>query len=350
MQIFRCTNCSRQVYFENTMCSNCGQNLGFNPLSLKMITLHRDNEGRWMDEKSGQFFHYCTNSQFEVCNWIINNNDPAQFCIACSLNQTIPDLSRNEFLIRWRTIENAKHRLIYSLLKWDLPVISKTLDSERGLSFNFKSDDDMPGSKRVLTGHSKGNITMNIAEADDVEREMARNKMDEVYRTVLGHFRHEIGHYYWEIFVKENVLLQDFRRVFGDETIDYQQSLEKYYQEGAPDDWNQNYISAYATMHPWEDWAETWSHYMHIVDTLETAQAFELIPTSKFKANSSFAYANSNFEEILESWVPLTLAMNSLNRSMGAKDLYPFVINASSRMKLKFVHDLIHGIDSPIHS
>ncbi len=350
MQLFKCHHCQRPVYFDNTYCSKCHHKLGFDAVTLDMITLHTDPDGKLKNVVSGNEFHYCSNAVYGVCNWILAEDNPATHCVACSLNRTIPDINKPDHLERWATIENAKHRLVYSLLRWNLPVKNKISDPEKGLVFDFKSDDEMPEGQRVLTGHASGVITMNISEADDVEREMAKKNMDEVYRTVLGHFRHEIGHYYWDLLIANSGHLEKFRQLYGDESQSYQEALDKYYENGAPADWSRNYISAYATMHPWESWAETWAHYMHIVDTLETAYFFGLsidpriidTPSKMSSKIEENAYWCPDFKKIYEQWVPLSLMMNSLNRSMGANDIYPFVINKRVKEKLQFIHEIIH--------
>ncbi|WP_373495993.1 putative zinc-binding metallopeptidase [Aquiflexum sp.] len=352
MQIFKCDNCSQPVYFDNTHCLKCQNKLGFDPDQIKIVSMHLQQEGSLTESLTGKGYHYCSNYQYGVCNWLIPNVNPDKFCVACSLNRIIPDLSKPEYLSRWKVIEFAKHRLIYALLRWGFPIISKSVDYERGLAFNFKSDSSMPDGQTVITGHSNGLITMNISEADDVEREMTRNKMDEVYRTVLGHFRHEIGHYYWERLIDGTDNLTKFRELYGDERTSYQEALNQHYKYGAPADWNLHYISAYATMHPWESWAEAWAHYMHMVDTLETAYSYGLSIDSQIARNLSFksavidknAYFCKDFETIYQLWLPLIFTMNSLNRSMGAKDLYPFVINASVKEKLKFIHQVVQGV------
>lgn len=349
MQLFECTNCGQPVYFDNTFCTSCNASLGFDPIDFTMKSLTSNEQGQLVDKVSGNSFHYCANHQHDVCNWIISDNDPATFCIACSLNRTIPDISQPNYLERWKTIEAAKHRLVYGLLKWKLPVISKVTNEEDGIQFDFKADDN--SQERVLTGHANGLITMNIEEADDVEREMAKNNMDEVYRTVLGHFRHEIGHYYWDLLISKNPeALEKCRAIFGDDTKSYQEALDEHYNNGAPADWALHYISSYATMHPWEDWAETWAHYLHIVDTLQTAYSFGVNvhprisnPPTTFISSIDFdPYLETDFSKIINNWFPITFALNSINRSMGEEDLYPFVINVDVQKKLEFIHQVIH--------
>ena len=53
---------------------------------------------------------------------------------------------------------------------------------------------------------------------------------------------------------------------------DYAAALSSHYQIGAPAGWEEDFITAYAASHPWEDWAETWAHYLQILDGLETCE------------------------------------------------------------------------------
>jgi hypothetical protein len=204
----------------------------------------------------------------------------------------------------------------------------------------------------VFTGHSDGLITINVAEADDPFREKIRAQLGEAYRTVLGHFRHEIGHYYWDRLVKDSPWQRRFRDLFGDERADYQEALDRHYKEGAPADWNDHFVSQYASMHPWEDWAETWAHYLHMFDTLETAKVYGLrVKVSKGDAGATVVDAEEvsvdDFDRMASDWVPLTVAFNSLNRSMGLRDLYPFVLTDKALTKLRFVHDVIRAASDP---
>jgi hypothetical protein len=239
----------------------------------------------------------------------------------------------------------AKHRLVYSLLRLKLPLQAKKLNDTNGIAFDFLAD--VSPEVRVLTGHDNGTITLNIEEADEAKR--ARNKLDlgEKYRTLLGHFRHEIGHYYWEVLIKNQPALEKFREIFGDEQKDYAQSLQSYYQTGAPPDWMDNYISPYATAHPWEDCAVTWAHYFHLMDTVVTAYAYEIgIQSGEVKMLdlqtriNKDPYVIADFPAIVKMWIPLTFAINSLNRSMGHDDFYPFVVSESVINKLKFIHEV----------
>ena len=359
MKLFSCNHCGQPVYFENTLCLQCNALLGFDAEKIDIVALRAAGDDGTLvtiDEKNGDQtrYKYCVNKQYNVCNWLLPFESESHYCIACNLNRTIPDLSQADHLGKWVNIEIAKHRLVYSLLRFKLPVIGKFQDEEIGIAFDFKADEKDDGSERMLTGHHEGVITLNIEEADDAIREMARNQMDEVYRTLLGHFRHEIGHYYWDRLIKDSPRLQAFRKLFGNELTDYAEALEKHYKKKSTDAWWAEFISAYASSHPWEDWAETWAHYMHIVDTMETAYSFgmSLRPKAGDAENDLSArinidpYKAKDFKDIIDRWIPLVFAMNSLNRSMGLKDSYPFVINEAVKAKLEFIHEAIRGQES----
>jgi hypothetical protein len=202
-----------------------------------------------------------------------------------------------------------------------------------------------------MTGHASGLITLNLAEADDPERERQRKSMGEPYRTLLGHFRHEIAHYYWDRLVAAP-RIDEFRRLFGDEREDYEASLQRHYANGPAPDWPERFVTSYASSHPWEDFAETWAHYFHMIDTLETAFAFGMRLRPKVAKGADLSAAIdfdpyvSEMDRIIDAWLPLTFAANSLNRSMGQPDLYPFVVPPPVIWKLTFIHDLIHAVGS----
>ncbi|MDX1695177.1 MAG: putative zinc-binding peptidase [Ketobacteraceae bacterium] len=350
MKIFSCTKCGNLLYFENVTCTQCGASLGFLPDSMRLTALESAGGNEWQASGTEQRYRMCANySRHAVCNWMVKAGTDLDFCEACSLNRTIPDLSVEKHRKLWRTLETEKRRLIYSLLNFDLPVVSRKQDPA-GLAFDFLADEPARFSERgrVMTGHNQGLITINIAEADPAERERMRNQMAEAYRTILGHFRHESGHYYWDRLIRDTDRLQPFRDLFGDDRIDYSKSLEKHYHDGPPADWQQRFVSAYASSHPWEDWAESWAHYLHMVDTLETAYQYGLairpvvVSANARSAEHDFnAYGERDFEVLIEHWFPLTFALNSLNRSMGHRHAYPFVLAPAAIDKLRFVHRVI---------
>jgi len=304
-------------------------------------------------EADGRQYKKCENyAQAGVCNWMIPAESSTEcFCASCRLNTVIPDRSIARNIQLWALTEAAKRRLIYSALRLKLPLANRSDDPERGLGFRFMADTVKPDgtTEKVLTAHDHGLITLNIEEADDAAREKMRLGMKEPYRTLLGHFRHETGHYYWDRLVDGSKFIEPYRDLFGDERQDYDEALKAYYASGAPTDWQDHYISMYATMHPWEDWAETWAHYLHIQDTLEVAVDFGLVgrrikidPTGK--ADGARASLKPKpFAEVMEAWAELTIALNSLNRSMGLRDLYPFVLSKPVVEKLHFISQVIAG-------
>jgi hypothetical protein len=346
MKLFECQNCGQPLYFENTRCESCGAPLGYLPCEATVTALQPAGDAIWHAmAQRGISYKFCANAAHGVCNWLIPAHEADQFCVACRHNRTIPDLSDAENLRRWRLIEVAKHRLFYTLLQLRLPLDGSNKDANL-LIFDFLDPEAVAGSP-IMTGHANGVITLNVAEADDAERERVRGKMGELYRTLLGHFRHEIAHYYWDRLIAASTRLEAFRQTFGDERAPYAQALETYYANGAPADWRERFISAYASSHPWEDFAETWAHYFHMIDTLETANAFGLAVRPKLSkgmtARIDFDPLHADLDRIIEAWLPLTFAVNSINRSMGVADLYPFVLNPAVIGKLSFVHDCIRA-------
>ncbi len=349
MKLFQCQNCGQALYFENTRCERCGLSLGYLP-KRETITALKPAEGAneaqpqaWQALADQELYRDCANAAYGVCNWLVPAASADEYCAACRHNRVIPDLSLPENVNRWRALEVAKHRLFYTLFQLRLPMETQA-ESPAGLAFQFLAD-SAPGEPKVLTGHANGVVTINLAEADDAEREHRRQQMGELYRTLLGHFRHEIGHYYWDRLIANSPNLEDFRSIFGDEREDYAAALQNYYANGAPADWSERFISAYATSHPWEDFAETWAHYFHMIDTLETAHVVGLAVSPKLPdspgAVFDFAPRGQDMSRLVEAWIALTFAVNSLNRSMGLHDLYPFVLGAGAVAKLAFIHKLV---------
>lgn len=354
MKLFSCQSCGQVLFFENTHCESCGHRLGYCTESSRLLALEPAADGNgWLAVGEGieaptRFF--CTNAEYDVCNWLVPEGSTDALCVACRYNHVIPDLNKEGNQELWRRLEQAKHRLFYSLLLLHLPMPTRAENPTGGLVFNFP-DDPENGEGKVMTGHDEGVITIALREADDVEREKMRVEMGEHYRTLLGHFRHEVGHFYWNILVRDAGNEDACRAMFGDHTQDYGAALQRHYENGPPAGWPENYVSSYATTHPWEDFAETWAHYLHVVDTLQTAVAFGVAVSPAVAKDGSLSqsfnfdtYAATSFDQLLAAWPPLTLAVNALNRSMGQADLYPFVITPAIAKKLHFVHNLIHGL------
>lgn len=360
MKTFTC-QCGNTLYFENSQCMVCGLELGFVVEDMQLSALEPDESGsgQWRALSNGRYYRKCANyTQYDVCNWLVPAGEGQAYCCSCRLNQIIPNLSEPQNLKLWYRVETAKRRLLYTLYKLGLPVIDRRQDSQMGLAFEFMQDqtqyDEFSNSvtevNHVMTGHHGGIITINIMEAEASSREMIRERMNEGYRTLLGHFRHEIGHYYWNRLIKEAGKLDWFRDIFGDESQNYQQALENYYQQEPHSTWQEGFISAYASAHPWEDWAETWAHYLHMIDTLETANdiGFRIESEPNTSAGSSdesdlSSIQKMDFDALMEDWASLVIGLNALNRSMGLADAYPFVLSPRAMEKLRFIHHVITG-------
>ena len=351
MKIFHCDHCGHLLFFENTACVSCGHRVAYLPDLQVVTSLEPDAADLWRSirpEAAAAGYRWCGNVGIEpTCNWMVPGDDSTTLCASCRITRVIPNLEVPGHAAAWSRLEGAKRRLLFTLMELGVPLPNRTDDPLRGLTFEFLADPG-PGGAPVLTGHADGVITVNIAEADDSERERRRAAMGEPYRTLLGHMRHESGHFYWDRFIAGTSELDEFRALFGDERHDYNTALATYYATGAPPGWQDNFVSAYATAHPWEDWAETWAHYLHMVDTLETAAACGLSLKPKRKDEPAMAEAPypvspepASFDRLIDSWFPLTYMLNSLNRGLGLCDAYPFVLSPSVIAKLRFADDVV---------
>jgi hypothetical protein len=323
---FACGHCGHLVFFENTVCLNCSHELGFVPERLDLVALEGEHAAA---------LHRCANLVPARCNWMVAQE--GELCRSCELTRTRPNDADELGLAEFALAEGAKRRVIMQLLDLGLPGVVPGR-----LAFDLLSSDHEP----VATGHTDGLITIDLAESDDARREERRVQFGEPYRTMLGHLRHELGHYFQPLIVTGDDQWAACRALFGDEHEDYSAALERHYSDGAPPDWAGRHVSAYATMHPWEDWAETFAHYLHIRDTLQTAAEYgvtvrgprAVILDRSLKATPQPGAGERAFDELLDNWLPLTYALNALNRSMGRDDLYPFTLAQPVIDKLEFVH------------
>jgi hypothetical protein len=297
-----------------------------------------------------------------VCNWVVPVGGEQTLCPSCLLNRTIPDLTIAGNQAAWHKIEIAKRRILYTLARLGLTPLNKNQDAVNGLAFDFLRPAE---GAAVLTGHEDGLITLNVEEAEDTEREKRKEMLGESYRTLVGHFRHEIAHYYWDRFfvgrADDDVLMQGFREVFGDEREDYNTALQRHYQQGPVAAAPGTFITTYASAHPWEDWAETWAHYLHMIDGIETSRSFGLsseavpIPFTPFPKESVTLPEQltwpkgekQEFLELLHSWAKLAPALNEVVASLGHPTFYPFVFSESIIRKFFFVHHMVrfYGIN-----
>ena len=357
MKLYHCSHCGLRVFFDNRHCENCGSSLGFVPQELQMVAFSVDEADAWTRlGPEGPAQRPCGNYAVEgVCNWMLDAGDPHLQCVSCRTTMIIPELGKPENRTYWAALEQAKRRVLYTLIGMKMPFPNRELDPVNGLSFQFL--EDVPAAQRVLTGHDQGVITLNIAEANDAAREQMRTSMHEPYRSLVGHFRHELGHYYWDRLINNTAWIDEYRQLFGDERADYAAALQAHYAAPVVD-WHLTYISAYASSHPWEDWAECWAHYLHMVDGLETAAAWGLhldhaTPSGPaLQAAPVDPDAPSVEPTLIEQWLPVSQFSNAMNRSLGLHDSYPFVVPAPVVAKLDFIHRVIGAAgrgDSPMN-
>lgn len=316
MRAFRCPGCGAELVFENSVCLTCGRAVGYDRDRRAMVVVGAEQP-------------ICANLDRCGCNWVADPASTTGRCFNCRLTRIRPADGDAVGLRQYWVAESAKRRLVAELDELGLPV--RVSDGYRGLAFDLLSSTHTP----VTTGYHNGGITLDLAESDSAHRERLRESMAEPYRTVLGHLRHEIGHYYAELLALTTPRRSDFVAIFGDPTTSYDDALTRHYRFGPRPLWSDRYISAYATMHPLEDFAEVFAHFLHLADTLQTAATFGLVAGPVDLACTPMA------EVVEQTWLPLTRALNQINRSMGQPDLYPFVLAPPVVAKLAFVADLV---------
>jgi hypothetical protein len=343
--VFTCDNCGQMVFFDNDRCLRCRSPLGYLCDDRAIIALSELAPGRLVElSEPPMVWQRCATADVTGCNWLV----PAgaySMCRSCSLTRTRPADDDQEGMGEFVRAEAAKRRLIFQLDELGLPIAPRDEEAGTGLAFDLLSSTD----RKVITGHDDGLITLDLAEADDEHREHLRLQLSEPYRTLLGHFRHETGHYYWSVLVDDPLLLDACRNLFGDDTADYAEAVERHYSNDADTaSWADSYISRYATMHPYEDWAETFAHYLHILDTLQTARSFGLrsprtmgtgVPSRLTDATRPDD--SRTFGELIDHWLEMSYALNQVNRSMGRDDLYPFVLPPTVIRKLAFMDRMV---------
>lgn len=324
MQRYRCPQCRQEIFPQNTVCLTCGTALVFAPRERVFRDVARSPVGP------------CANREMIACNW--QGEAAGGLCLSCAQTTVVPDLGLAGNAARWERLETSKRALILMLLRLGLPL--RAADGRPAPCFELKGDPVDTAAPRVLTGHENGTITINIAEADDAERARLRALMHEPFRTLAGHFRHEVAHHYWDVLIAgDPARLEGVRAVFGDDRQDYGAALQRHYAEGAPPDWPQRFISAYASAHPWEDFAETWAHVLHMLDGLETAQAFGLMHSGLPQRLEGLVAVP--MADLARDWITLSVGLNAVNEAMGHETFYPFVLGAAVIDKLEAVRALI---------
>jgi hypothetical protein len=326
MRLFSCPVCQQQVYFDNTVCLACGSEIAFAPDRMQMVAVGA----------AGGSHRYCLQrATAEACNWAIEAADPIERCRSCRLTGAESAVGAEALRAR---AEAAKRQVLYTLLQLGVPFAPKMADDDlQGLRFVWALP--APGAA-TFTGQQNGTITLNLYEADDAHREAARVSFGEPQRTVLGHLRHELSHYFFHRFVEGWPAIENFRATFGDERVDYNAALERHYQQGPRADWQQHFVSAYASAHPWEDWAETCAHYLLMVDAVDTAAAWglELQLAGSALVHPPQAAATAPVERlVLDHWLPLARFLNAMARSLGLADSYPYLLPPPLLGKLRLV-------------
>ncbi len=322
MKRFNCS-CGAYVYFDNSECTACRKELGFDTLTMRMIAVDHVGDSTLTDSSGRELWHCRNRIEYDICNWFADGQPG--FCKSCAMNAVIPDLGVPGNRQLWYRLESAKRRLLYSLLSLELPM---TANGQRNdLRFHFLEDKRRnPNAPHefVSTGHSKGIITINVAEADTIARNKMRQSMQERYRTLLGHFRHESGHYFFDYLTAGATA--EFIDLFGDPNTDYAAAMRRHYESGPHPDWENLYVSAYASSHPWEDWAEIFAHYLHITDTLETID---------------WVMQNPSDGDWIDRWLVESVGINEICRSLGLNRAYPFILKELTIAKLRFVEQRV---------
>lgn len=321
-----CPHCGQRVFFENSRCLRCQHEFGFDPDAQGMRLL----EGaRPCSQRGGPV----------ACNWLLTGSEAGALCRSCQLTRTIPDLSQPDAQLRLQAVEQAKRRVVHALDRLGLRELAS------GMTFDVLADPQAlaGGPPTVPMGHAQGVITLNLEEADPGYRARTRVELDESYRTVLGHIRHETGHFFWPRLIGDHPdRLAAFRERFGDDRIDYGRALTRHYARTDASYDTLSYVSAYAGSHPLEDWAETWAHLMHILDTLESSIAIGMVDEDAEDPRAD-PYLQRDAGPLLDRFRRLAAMLNELNRALGQDDAYPFVLGEGARAKLGFIHDVLHA-------
>jgi hypothetical protein len=353
MRTFSCS-CGNLLFFDNSICMCCKREVGWCPQCRHITDVTTGNDGAFICPRCETTLVKCANyASSNVCNRFVirrvgegsqGQTSAGIFCDCCRFNRIIPDLKIKGNREKWYRLEAAKRRTLYDLDLLGLPFGDSRDNITPALVFEFKGDPILDknyrgvvGGQKVYTGHDNGVITINIQEADDIEREKLRVNMHEAQRSLLGHFRHEFGHYIWDVMIKGK-MENSFIAMFGDHNNPaYEVALQDYYKNGPKPDWLLNYVSAYATMHPWEDFAETFAVYLDMASSLDTACHQQLIPSVDPK----------DPDAMVDAYKKLGIALNEMNRTIGMLDFLPELFAKPIRDKLRFIHGLTRNSSRP---
>ncbi|WP_371054747.1 putative zinc-binding metallopeptidase [Rhodosalinus sp. K401] len=272
---------------------------------------------------------FCANREIIGCNWIAP--EQGAFCRACAMTVLAPDTSIPDAIPNWAQTEAAKRWVLDNLGRWHW---FRPEDVGTRPAFHMLAEGPTP----VAMGHVDGVVTISVAEADEVLRTSRREALEEPYRTMIGHMRHEIAHMLWWRLSLRADFLKAFRAVFGDEREDYQAALQRHYGNGPPQDWRERFITTYASAHPHEDWAETAAHLLHLTDITDSVAAAGF-SSPDLPARDWDPYSEPDADRLIRVAAALVAGINHVNRSMGLADVYPFVLSSAAWRKLVFVHE-----------
>jgi len=313
MKIFKCPGCDAPLFFDNLVCA-CGLAVGHDPAAQRFVT----------DQP------FCANRDSLGCNWLCAPGET--LCNSCRMTSVRPDLAVPGNDLLWARAEAAKRHVLAGLMRWGW---FGTHDTGGRPEFHMLAETTATGSVSVIMGHASGLVTINLAEADASERVRRREMLGEPYRTLIGHFRHEIAHFLFERLSASDAFVAAFRALLGDETQDYGAALARHYEQGPPPDWQTTHVTPYAAAHPHEDWAESAAHAMHLTDIIDSFLAAGLRAVQAPDAGFD-AFAEADPARLLDAAIAIGVAMNHVNRAVGQPDLYPFVNTAQTRTKLAF--------------
>ncbi len=271
---------------------------------------------------------FCANRDIIGCNWIAP--EPGRFCRSCAMTALAPDTSIPNAIPNWTRTEAAKRWVIDNLGRWHW---FRPEDPGARPVFHMLAEGPTP----VAMGHVDGVVTISVAEADPVLVTTRREALQEPYRTMIGHMRHEIAHMLWWRLSLRADFLDAFRAIFGDERANYQTALTRHYTDGPPPGWRDEFLTTYASAHPHEDWAESVAHLLHLTDISDSFIASGLSSAELPHANWD-PYSEPDAAALIRVAVPLVVGVNHINRSMGLSDIYPFVLSQTAQRKLAFVH------------
>lgn len=253
------------------------------------------------------------------------------------MTEVAPDLGIAENVAHWAEAERSKRWVLANLSRWGWFTGA---DAGQDPVFHMLAEETRDGETNVVMGHNEGLLTINVDEVDPSKRVALREDLNEPLRTMIGHFRHELAHYFFRRFESSNEFVDEFRAIFGDERADYSEALKSYYERGHQPDWQDSFISAYASSHPHEDWAESFAHVLHLTDIVDSLISSGLgapdLPSMPYDA-----YAEEDPQKLILYGGRIGIALNHVNRSMGTTDIYPFVHSDTIKKKFVFAHSWI---------